>query len=170
MRPGLFGLEVASEFATFATFSPLKGAMTLTTIIITLLTFTLIIIALFMMLVILMQRPNTNAGMGAAFGGGVTEQTFGAETTNVLTRATKWSAVAFFAISLSLYLIYLSNAEEPAPVEDDLSAVVSGLETEAAAQSAAPVAEAPEAAPAETDAVLPTPPAEEETPVPAPGS
>ena len=81
------------------------------TIFITLLTFVLILITLFMMLVILMQRPNTNAGMGAAFGGGVTESTFGAETTNILTRATKWSAVAFFLVAVILYVLYLMHTK-----------------------------------------------------------
>jgi protein translocase SecG subunit len=42
------------------------------------------IVAILMMLVILMQRPKSE-GLGAAFGGGVTENIFGAQTTNVLT-------------------------------------------------------------------------------------
>ncbi|HKJ91018.1 MAG TPA: preprotein translocase subunit SecG [Oceanipulchritudo sp.] len=78
-------------------------------IFISLLTFVLILVSLFMVLVILMQRANSNAGMGSAFGGGVTESAFGAETTNILTRATKWSALAFFGISLALYLMYMSR-------------------------------------------------------------
>lgn len=85
-------------------------------IFITLLLFVLILITLFMMLVILMQRPNTNAGMGAAFGGGVTDSTFGAETANVLTRATKWTAVAYFVVALVLYLLYIAATRE-APEE-----------------------------------------------------
>ena len=43
-----------------------------------------ILVALLMILVILMQRPKSE-GLGAAFGGGVTENIFGAQTTNVLT-------------------------------------------------------------------------------------
>ncbi|MFP4282115.1 MAG: preprotein translocase subunit SecG [Opitutales bacterium] len=85
-------------------------------IIITFLIFVLVLITLFMGLVILMQRPNTNAGMGAAFGGGVTESTFGAETTNVLTRATKWSAAAFFIIALLLYTLFLIQTR---PAEEE---------------------------------------------------
>lgn len=81
-------------------------------IIISLLTFVLILISLFMILVILMQRANTNAGMGSAFGGGVAESAFGAETTNVLVRATKWSAGAFFVIALILFLLYLGRASQ----------------------------------------------------------
>ncbi|NDV62524.1 preprotein translocase subunit SecG [Puniceicoccales bacterium CK1056] len=78
-------------------------------IIISFLTFVLILTSLFLVLVILMQRANSNAGMGSAFGGGVTESAFGAETTNILTRATKWSAIAFFVIALVLYLLYMSR-------------------------------------------------------------
>lgn len=86
-------------------------------IFITFLTFVLILVTLFMGLVILMQRPNTNAGMGAAFGGGVTESTFGAETTNVLTKATKWSGITFFVLALVLYALYLVDSR-PAEAED----------------------------------------------------
>jgi preprotein translocase subunit SecG len=90
-------------------------------IVISLLTFVLILISLFMVLVILMQRANTNAGMGSAFGGGVTESAFGAETTNILTRATKWSAVAFFLIARGLYLLYMSReGAARKPLDSDL--------------------------------------------------
>lgn len=78
-------------------------------IIISFLTFVLILVSLFMVLVILMQRASANAGMGSAFGGGVAESAFGAETTNILTRATKWSAVVFFVLALVLYLMYMSG-------------------------------------------------------------
>ena len=81
-------------------------------IVISLLTFVLILISLFLILVILMQRANSNAGMGSAFGGGVTESAFGAETTNILTRATKWSSLAFFLIALVLYLLYMNQAHQ----------------------------------------------------------
>ena len=43
------------------------------------------LVAVLMALVILMQRPKSE-GLGAAFGGGVTENIFGAQTTNVLAR------------------------------------------------------------------------------------
>ncbi len=81
-------------------------------ILISLLTFVLILVSLFMVLVILMQRANTNSGMGSAFGGGVAESAFGAETTNVLVKATKWSAAAFFVIALVLFLMHLSRSHE----------------------------------------------------------
>ena len=53
------------------------------------------LVAALMILVILMQRPKSE-GLGAAFGGGVTENIFGAQTTNVLTKITTWLASIFF--------------------------------------------------------------------------
>jgi preprotein translocase subunit SecG len=89
-------------------------------IIISFLTFVTLLVSLFLVLVILMQRANSNAGMGSAFGGGVTESAFGAETTNVLVRATKWAAFAFFILSLVLFLLYMSKKAESGPAEADL--------------------------------------------------
>ena len=58
-----------------------------------------------MMLVILMQRPKSE-GLGAAFGGGVTENIFGAQTTNVLTKITGWLAAIFFLLTFALSILY----------------------------------------------------------------
>ncbi|HSH10040.1 MAG TPA: preprotein translocase subunit SecG [Oceanipulchritudo sp.] len=87
-------------------------------ILISLLTFALILISLFLVLVILMQRANSNAGMGSAFGGGVAESAFGTETTNVLVKATKWSALAFFVIALVLYLLFMSREGSVGKVQE----------------------------------------------------
>src|SRR3954453_8770547 len=63
------------------------------------------LVALLMMLVILMQRPKSE-GLGAAFGGGVTENIFGAQTTNVLVKFTTWMAGIFFALTFALSVLY----------------------------------------------------------------
>ncbi len=63
------------------------------------------LVALLMALVILMQRPKSE-GLGAAFGGGVTENIFGAQTTNVLVKFTTWLAGIFFALTLGLSILY----------------------------------------------------------------
>ncbi|MEX0323381.1 MAG: preprotein translocase subunit SecG [Puniceicoccaceae bacterium] len=89
-------------------------------IIISFLTFVLLLVSLFLVLVILMQRANSNAGMGSAFGGGVTESAFGAETTNVLVRATKWGAFAFFILALILFLLYMSKKANGTLEDSDL--------------------------------------------------
>lgn len=88
-------------------------------IFITFLTFVLILISIFMVLVILMQRANANAGMGAAFGGGAAESAFGAETSNILTKATRYCAFAFFGIALVLYILYLKQTA-PVPEEGEI--------------------------------------------------
>jgi len=62
-------------------------------------------VALLMMLVILMQRPKSE-GLGAAFGGAMTENLFGAQTTNVLVKFTGWLAGIFFAITFTLSVLY----------------------------------------------------------------
>ena len=64
-----------------------------------------VFIALLMVLVILMQRPKSE-GLGAAFGGGVTENIFGAQTTNVLTKITGWLAALFFILTFALSILY----------------------------------------------------------------
>lgn len=61
-----------------------------------------------MMLVILMQRPKSE-GLGAAFGGGVTENIFGAQTTNVLTKITGWLAAIFFLLTFALSILYANK-------------------------------------------------------------
>jgi preprotein translocase subunit SecG len=64
-----------------------------------------VLVALLMVLVILMQRPKSE-GLGAAFGGAVTENIFGAQTTNVLVKFTTWLAGVFFALTLGLSILY----------------------------------------------------------------
>ncbi|MGI9088579.1 MAG: preprotein translocase subunit SecG [Chthoniobacterales bacterium] len=64
-----------------------------------------VLVALLMILVILMQRPKSE-GLGAAFGGGMTENLFGAQTTNVLVKFTGWLAGAFFALTFALSILY----------------------------------------------------------------
>ena len=63
------------------------------------------LVALLMIFVILMQRPKSE-GLGAAFGGGVTENLFGAQTTNVLTKFTAWLAGIFFILTFVLSILY----------------------------------------------------------------
>jgi preprotein translocase subunit SecG len=64
-----------------------------------------VLVALLMLLLILMQRPKSE-GLGAAFGGGVTENIFGAQTTNVLVKFTGWLAGILFALTFTLSVLY----------------------------------------------------------------
>ena len=62
------------------------------------------ICSILLTLVVLMQRPRSE-GLGAAFGGGMTDSLFGAQTTDVLTKITIWLAGIFFVCTLSLALV-----------------------------------------------------------------
>jgi preprotein translocase subunit SecG len=75
------------------------------TILLNLLLSVYVVVALLMVLVILMQRPKSE-GLGAAFGGGVTENIFGAQTTNVLVKFTSWLAGIFFVLTFVLSILY----------------------------------------------------------------
>jgi preprotein translocase subunit SecG len=54
-----------------------------------------------MCLVVLMQRSKQE-GLGAAFGGGFTDSVWGAQTSQVLVKATVWFAALFFVLSIGL--------------------------------------------------------------------
>ena len=73
-------------------------------IVLGILTFALIVLSLFLVLIVLAQKAKSDGGVGAAMGGGMTEAAFGADTGNVLSKATIYAAIAFFVIAFSLYL------------------------------------------------------------------
>ena len=80
-------------------------------ILLAILTVILIFISLFLGLVVLAQKAKNDGGMGAAMGGGMAEQAFGAETSNVLGKLTINAAIAFFVLAFAIYLgrIYERN-------------------------------------------------------------
>jgi preprotein translocase subunit SecG len=73
-------------------------------LLISLLLWFFVLVSVIMVLVILMQRPKSE-GLGAAFGGGVTENIFGAQTTNVLVKFTTWLAGIFFALTFAISIL-----------------------------------------------------------------
>ena len=79
----------------------------------------LIVLCAFMVLIILMQRSKQE-GLGAAFGSGMTESVFGAETSNVLSRLTVWCVVLFFAITLTLSSLYAHRSNPSTGVQKAL--------------------------------------------------
>jgi preprotein translocase subunit SecG len=89
------------------------------TILINILLGVYVFIALLMILVILMQRPKSE-GLGAAFGGGVTENIFGAQTTNVLTKITGWLAAFFFLLTFALSILYAHKNNTPSRLSSAL--------------------------------------------------
>jgi preprotein translocase subunit SecG len=78
-----------------------------------------VFVALLMVLVILMQRPKSE-GLGAAFGGGVTENIFGAQTTNVLTKITGWLAAIFFLLTFVLSILYAHKGNTKSELSREL--------------------------------------------------
>jgi preprotein translocase subunit SecG len=71
----------------------------------------LVIVCVLLTLVILMQRPRSE-GLGAAFGSGMTENIFGAQTTTVLTKATTYLGGLFFGITLLLTILISRQSSE----------------------------------------------------------
>jgi preprotein translocase subunit SecG len=69
------------------------------------LTAVLVLDCLFLILLVLVQLPKKEAGMGQAFGGAATDALFGAGSGNVLTKATKWGAGIFFLLAITLTLM-----------------------------------------------------------------
>jgi preprotein translocase subunit SecG len=133
----------------------------------------LVIVCVLLTLVVLMQRPK-NEGLGAAFGSGVTENIFGAQTATVLTKATVYLGCIFFAVTLLLTVLTARQSVErrvgvlenevrktTAPALPNVSAspVATGAPqiSPAASISSTPVASAsPEAAAAAGSSVTPS--------------
>jgi preprotein translocase subunit SecG len=76
-------------------------------ILIGILTFILILVSVFLILIVLAQKAKNDGGMGAAMGGGMAEAAFGADTSNVLSRLTIYSAITFFSLAFVLYLAHI---------------------------------------------------------------
>jgi preprotein translocase subunit SecG len=55
-----------------------------------------------LILLVLIQLPKKEAGLGVAFGGAATDALFGAGAGNAITKLTKWCAVFFFVLSLGI--------------------------------------------------------------------
>ena len=77
-----------------------------------------VIVCLLMTLLILMQRPKQE-GLGAAFGGGVTDQVFGARTTNVLQRGTVYLGTLFFLLALVLAILISHQNKDSGLLQKD---------------------------------------------------
>lgn len=64
----------------------------------------LVVISLLLLGVVLMQRPKQE-GLGAAFGAAITDQAFGARTTDVLKKATVYFGAIFMLLCLVLGML-----------------------------------------------------------------
>jgi preprotein translocase subunit SecG len=120
-------------------------------ILLGILTFVLIVTSVFLVLVVLMQKAKNDGGLGAAMGGGMAEAAFGADTSNVLSKATINAAILFFVLTFGLYLGRIYQRNHMTPASDGLPSIT------------AP-ATPPQAAPAEQTPATPAPEAPKSTP------
>jgi preprotein translocase subunit SecG len=114
----------------------------------------LFLVCLLVVLVILMQRPSANAGMGAALGGGAAETVFGGESANVLSKMTTTLTVILFVLSFGLYLGFVAREK---PTVKALDAAATAAPAAPAAAVATPAAPAPVTAPAAKPQSTPAP-------------
>ena len=127
----------------------------------------LFLVCILVVLVILMQRPSANAGMGSALGGGAAETVFGGESANVLSKMTTTLTVILFVLSFGLYLGFVAR-EKPVSKALDAKATAPVVTPAATAPVAAPAAAAPAAtAPAAPSVPAPAAAKPQSTPAPA---
>lgn len=107
-----------------------------------------VLVCLLMVLVILMQRPRSE-GLGAAFGGGMTDSMFGAQTTHVLAKFTTYLAGAFFAITLLVSILTAKSSSGKTAIQERLlSAPIPAAAASPAASATPSAPAAPETTPA----------------------
>lgn len=118
-------------------------------------TFILVLVCLFIILVILMQRPSASGGLGSAMGGGAVESALGVQTNSILAKSTSYALVVFFTLAFGLYLGFLKHGQgqEPKikelPVLEGLSAPILAIPAETQAPA---LEQAPASAPAPVEA------------------
>jgi preprotein translocase subunit SecG len=112
------------------------------------LTAVFILCSLLLTLVVLVQKPRSE-GLGSAFGGGMTESLFGAQTTDVLTKATIWLAGLFFACTLGLAILYAHRTPAKTFTEELTKSPAPVQQVVPPAPVPAPTAPAPVPAPAQ---------------------
>ena len=107
-----------------------------------------VLVSVLMVLVILMQRPKSE-GLGAAFGGAVTENIFGAQTTNVLVKFTTWLAGIFFGLSLVLSILYAHRSMADSAFRRELMKPQAGTQNSPAPNAAQTPTTSPATSPAQ---------------------
>ena len=125
------------------------------------LTVVLFLNCLFLILLVLVQLPKKEAGLGTAFGGGTTDALFGAGAGNVLTKLTKWNAVLFLVLCLFLSLPFI----RPSDLSDQLGqggAPTTNTNAAPAQPAPSPIKQAPSPTPS-----APVTPTEEPSDIPS---
>ena len=117
----------------------------------------LFVVCILVVLVILMQRPSANAGMGSALGGGAAESVLGGGAADWMSKFTTILTVFLFVLSFGLYLGFLARNTK----------TKSALDAAATADSKATVNKVE---PAKATAAVPATTASTATPVATPGA
>lgn len=95
-----------------------------------------VVVCILLCLVVLMQRPKQE-GLGAAFGGGMTDQAFGARTTDVLQKGTVYLASLLFVITLVLSILVGTKSRNSSISDEIESNGVTAIEENGDAAAAA---------------------------------
>ena len=130
-----------------------------------------VLVAISMIALILMQR-GAGAQAGSGFGAGASATVFGSRgASSFLTKATKWLAITFFAISLYMAWHASSRARGvSAPTEQSVQAEDLGVAADIAVPKAAPeggAAQVPQAGPAVPQVPAPAAPSATDAPADA---
>ena len=136
-------------------------------ILIVLLTVVHVLVALFVIILVLMQK-SSEQGVGAAFGGGMTETVFGAGTTTALVRMTIWCACLLLATTLILAVLHSHRSKTGGSLmRRAISTMPASTQPPFPLASQPPTPASPEAAPAGPQAPEATPAPSQTTPPPA---
>jgi preprotein translocase subunit SecG len=134
-------------------------------ILIGLLTVVHVLVAIFVIVLVLMQK-SSEQGVGAAFGGGVTETVFGAGTTTALVRMTVYCGCTLLATTLLLAVLHSHRRASQSLMQRSLANMPINT---APAQPASPFSSMP-STPASGTAPAPTAPATTPSSTPAPAA
>lgn len=115
-------------------------------IVLGILTFLLILTSLFLILIVLMQKSQSDGGVGAALGGGMTEAAFGGETNNVLVKMTINATIAFFVLGLVTYLGHIYQRKHLSNAGGDALPTIAAPAVPAATTAPAPGKDSPNVA------------------------
>ena len=132
-----------------------------------------VLVCVLLVLIILMQRPKQE-GLGAAFASGMMHDSFGAQTTDVLQKATRTLAITFFVLSICLAVMKAQESQALRKATRHKADATATVPLPAEKEKAAPQPAAPGApAPAEKSKTEPgkpeaKTPAEKPAPAPAP--
>ena len=131
-------------------------------ILIGLVTIVHVLVALFVIVLVLMQK-SSEQGVGAAFGGGVTETVFGAGTTTALVRMTIYCACALLATTLILAVLHSHRGKSGGSL---MQRSMATMPMAPAPQSASPFS-VPPTTPSSPETALPTTQTPATTPAPS---